>query len=58
MGPEDRAWVALDGWIVRLDGGTAVPIEDPLPALTLEDPDPDEVGRTVGDRLGRYQRSE
>jgi len=28
-----------------------------LPALTLEDPDPEEVGRTVGDRLGRYQQS-
>lgn len=26
MGPEDLAWVALDGWIVRLDGGTAVPV--------------------------------
>ena len=28
-----------------------------LPALTLENPDPEEVGRTVGDRLGRYQRA-
>lgn len=26
MGAEDVAWVARDGWIVRLDGGTAVPI--------------------------------
>jgi pyruvate kinase len=26
-----------------------------LPALTLEAPDPEEVGRTVGERLGRYQ---
>ena len=26
MGAEDVAWVARDGWIVRLDGGTAVPV--------------------------------
>lgn len=29
-----------------------------LPALTLEDPDPEEVGRSIGDRLGRYRSSE
>ena len=28
-----------------------------LPALTLEDPDSEEVGRSVGERLGRYLRS-
>ncbi len=28
-----------------------------LPALTLEDPDAEEVGRSVGERLGRYRRS-
>ena len=28
-----------------------------LPALTLEDPDTEEVGRSVGERLGRYRRS-
>ena len=27
------------------------------PALTLENPDPEEVGRSVGERLGRYRRS-
>jgi len=26
MGPEDVAWVAEDGWLVRLDGGTAAPV--------------------------------
>lgn len=26
MGAGDVAWVARDGWIVRLDGGTAVPV--------------------------------
>ena len=28
-----------------------------LPALTLEEPDTEEVGRSVGQRLGRYRRS-
>jgi pyruvate kinase len=27
-----------------------------LPALNLEDPDPEEIGRSVGDRMGRYRR--
>jgi UDP-N-acetylmuramyl tripeptide synthase len=26
MEPQDVAWVAQEGWIVRLDGGTAVPV--------------------------------
>lgn len=26
MEPQDVAWVARDGWIARLDGGTAVPV--------------------------------